>query len=82
MTLNVQRPTPRSSEIVIDLEASRKVLFPLGLRVPNDCQSLIVHVNGGAPIEGQAGTYLTLSRLWRPGDRVEVKLCPDASERI
>ena len=82
VTLNVQRPTPRSSEIVIDLEASRKVLFPLGLRVPNDCQSLSVHVNGGAPIEGQAGTYLTLSRLWRPGDRVEVKLCPDASERI
>ena len=82
VTLEVGRAFRKTDRVTIDLEAPRKVSFPLALRVPGDCASMKVRINGGAPISGKAGTFLTLTRLWRPGDRVEVRLVVKVPERI
>jgi len=49
--------------------------FTLNLRIPGWCAQASVAVNGAA-VAGpfKAGSYLTLSRTWRTGDTVELRL--------
>jgi hypothetical protein len=49
--------------------------FALHFRVPGWCADWSVKANGAAvAIAARPGTWATLSRVWNPGDRVEVRL--------
>ena len=60
---------------VFRIDPSQPARFPLRLRIPRWCGSAAVTVND-RPVDRAmtAGTFLTLQRQWRAGDRVELQL--------
>ncbi len=46
-------------------------MFPFALRVPSWCNSFIAEV-GGKEYRGTANQYLTIKRVWKPGDKIKV----------
>jgi DUF1680 family protein len=54
--------------------------FALRLRIPGWSRHTEVQVNGKKQKGVSPGTYLTLNRIWKPGDRVELLL--DMSPRL
>jgi len=66
---------PSSGKVVIRLDPSKPLRFPLQLRIPHWCGKAAVNVNG-KPWEGGAvpGEFLTVEREWAAGDRVTLDL--------
>lgn len=60
--------------VVIDIQSPRKTSFPIALHVSEHYDSASARVNAGAKITATPGSYLTLERVWRPGDRLELVL--------
>lgn len=50
----------------------KSAAFPLELRVPGWCKEATVCVNGEETARGTAGTVMTLDRMWKSGDCVEL----------
>jgi DUF1680 family protein len=48
--------------------------FTLNLRVPGWAEGATVRVNGEPGPAARAGSYVSLSRTWKPGDTVELSL--------
>lgn len=74
---------PWSGSIALSLSPDRPGEWTLALRLPGWARSATVTVNGvtvAAPLPVQAG-YVTLKRLWRPGDQVTLAL-PMPVERV
>jgi hypothetical protein len=77
VSLKIRQETdyPRSGHVVVRLDPARPAQFPLQLRIPRWCSKAAVTVNGQAwekPLS--AGTFLSLDRQWRAGDRVTLDL--------
>lgn len=72
---------PWSGDITISIDPAEPVEFALKLRVPGWALGVTVAINGtkidAAPTRG----YVTLHRLWHPGDTVDLVL-PMPAERI
>jgi hypothetical protein len=57
------------------LSLSEPTSFPLLLRVPGWCEGAVVAVNGARlSADAPPASYISIERLWRDGDRVELEL--------
>ena len=77
LSLRLRQETdyPTSGHVVLRLDPSRPARFPLELRIPRWCDKPTVAVNGQPWEKSPApGTFLSLDRQWRAGDRVTLDL--------
>ena len=66
---------PFSEEIEFTLAMEKKEAFPLVLRIPGWCKDASLTVNGKpAGVELKSGTFVTLERVFRNGDKVRLSL--------
>lgn len=67
---------PTSGRVVLHVDPSKPIQFPLQLRIPRWCdKNVVANVNGqpiGRPIV--PGKFLTIDRAWKPGDRVTLDM--------
>ncbi len=64
---------PFSGRVSIEVGLGAPVSFPLSLRIPVWCSAARVILNGAEPVPAEAGRFLTLDRLWSPGDRIDLE---------
>jgi DUF1680 family protein len=76
-TVQVRQETdyPSSGRVILHVEPSKAVQFPLRLRIPRWCAAPKVTV-GGRPVEQpvKSGEFLIVGREWKTGDRVEIEM--------
>jgi Beta-L-arabinofuranosidase, GH127 middle domain/Beta-L-arabinofuranosidase, GH127 catalytic domain len=65
---------PFRDEIRLTVNPERATGFPLQLRIPAWANNASLKVNGNAVSGVKAGTFHTVKRRWRKGDRVVLKL--------
>ncbi len=65
---------PLSGLVDITLLPTRPESFPVRLRIPAWSAQTSLSVNGSKIGEVQPGTYATIERRWKPGDRVRLQL--------
>jgi hypothetical protein len=72
VTLNIKTETqfPLDSTVVISVDPSKAATFTLNFRVPQWSRDFKVTTAGGAFKTN--GTLLSLSRTWKPGDKVKI----------
>ncbi len=75
VTIKQETGYPSSGRVVLQLDPSQPAEFPLQLRIPRWCSQAKVAVNG-KPVEApvQQGSFLTIRRTWKAGDRVEMDM--------
>ena len=75
VTITQRTHYPWSGEVRLVVSPDTATAFDLKLRIPDWCAEATVKVDG-EHLEAQPGEdgYLTLSRTWRPGDTVTLKL--------
>jgi DUF1680 family protein len=65
---------PESDEIEITVQPEKSANFTVALRIPAWSQNTAISVNG-LPMEGiQTGTYQRITRDWKTGDKILLKL--------
>ncbi|MBI5083424.1 MAG: glycoside hydrolase family 127 protein, partial [Acidobacteria bacterium] len=75
LKLEVKTGQPWNGDVSITLTPAKAEEFTLYLRIPDWSRQTKVLVNGRpAPEPPQANTYLTLKRVWKPGDTVALDL--------
>jgi len=65
---------PWSGEVSLILQPERKVYFSLYLRIPGWCRKACITVNGKEVEEPVPGRYFKVTREWKPGDHVQLRL--------
>lgn len=70
---------PQDGRVTIHVEPATSVAFPLSLRIPHWSGRTVVEVNG-EPLAALRGSYLTLDRTWKAGDRITLEF--DMSPRF
>jgi len=67
---------PFQGRIKLTVSVVKPVRFPLYLRIPKWSKGVVIDVNGARQIEetGEPGTMACITRLWRNGDRVVIKI--------
>ncbi|UCH35067.1 MAG: glycoside hydrolase family 127 protein [Armatimonadota bacterium] len=73
VTVRQKTTYPRDGKVEINVGLSQPRRFALRLRIPYWSARTTVKVNG-EQVPAQAGTYLTLSRTWKDGDKVVLAL--------
>ena len=73
VTIDEQTEYPFRDSIRIAVEPERAVTFPLVIRIPEWAHDAQVQVNGEAVSDIAAGTFFTIRRAWKTGDRVDLK---------
>jgi uncharacterized protein len=71
---------PRDGVVRVTVDPDREAEFALKLRVPHWSARTAATLNGAALGAPTPGTYLTLKRSWKAGDRVELSF--DFSPRV
>jgi len=75
--LSVRQETkfPESDATRLNIKAAQPVSLALQIRWPEWSENLSVRVNGRSQkISGQPGGYVSVSRTWQNGDRVDIQL--------
>ena len=82
VTLKQDTSYPRDGDVAITVTPEKPFAFDLHLRVPGWCKGATLSVNGGeaAPAKPERG-YVKVSREWKAGDVVRLKL-PMPVERV
>ncbi|MFF3595697.1 RICIN domain-containing protein [Kitasatospora indigofera] len=65
---------PFSETVTLRLSTPRAVAFPLYLRVPGWCQAPVLAVNGAAVPAPAGPAYTVVTRTWKDGDTVTLRL--------
>ena len=66
---------PEEQGTTITINAKSPVQLGINLRVPYWAQKGSVKINGTAlPVFSSPSSYLTLNRVWKPGDKIELSL--------
>jgi hypothetical protein len=73
ISIGQQTTYPKDGEIKIGLSLAKPERFELRLRIPAWSARSSVAVNGAAQA-ASAGTYVSLDREWKNGDRIEIAL--------
>ncbi len=74
-TLTQTGDYPFSSEVTIEVKTSKKSEFAVHLRIPAWAEGASVAVNGKRVRDGiNPGTFATIRRHWKSGDRMELEL--------
>ena len=74
VSLKTETNYPWSGAISVTVTPETPVSFTLNLRVPAWCSSWTLKLNDRAVTPDLTDGYLTLSRTWNPGDRLELSL--------
>ncbi|MBS1877136.1 MAG: glycoside hydrolase family 127 protein [Acidobacteria bacterium] len=64
---------PFDEAISIAVQPDKAIAFPLLLRVPEWAGQASIRVNGKAERDVRAGSFHRIERLWKAGDRVELR---------
>ena len=73
--LKQQTTFPDVPSTTLLITADKAVALALNLRIPEWCSDAAVKVNGKrTDASASPGSYLTLNRLWKTGDRIEMEL--------
>ena len=64
---------PETGNILLHIEPSHDIRFPLRLRVPAWTRSFLAQV-GDNRLTGSPGEYLTIDREWKRGDTVRIEI--------
>ncbi|MCR4921086.1 MAG: glycoside hydrolase family 127 protein [Bacteroidaceae bacterium] len=70
--IEVDTEFPRDRCVEIRLYPKHRETFTLRLRIPGWSQATECSINGKRVKDVKSGTYLTLRRRWKPGDRVKL----------
>jgi DUF1680 family protein len=70
VVLEEQTGYPFRDSIQLTVKPERAVSFPLMLRIPAWADAASLSVNGQSQSGIRAGTFFSVSRQWKPGDRV------------
>ena len=62
---------PETGEILLHVEPSHDLQFPLRLRVPEWTSKFVVDI-GGSHLFGKPGEFITINRQWKRGDTVKI----------
>lgn len=65
---------PKTGEVDIIINPSKKAEFELALRIPAWCDSSIIRVNGESFTKGEPGKYHVIKRVWNKGDKVSLRM--------
>ena len=66
---------PNSGRVVLHLSLAEEAEFPVRLRIPSWCGGAKVAAGDEPAAETpRPGSFLTLRRLWKPGDRIELQM--------
>ncbi|RYX84370.1 DUF1080 domain-containing protein [bacterium] len=71
-TISCETNYPFEETIRMSVSVGADTKFPLQLRVPTWCQKPQIKVNGSTQTGIKAGTYATIDRTWKNGDRIEI----------
>jgi DUF1680 family protein len=74
VTLRQQTQYPREGRILVTVSPKSELRFPLKLRIPGWSAQTRAEVNGQPVAQAPTGAYLTVDRLWKPGDTVQLDL--------
>jgi DUF1680 family protein len=69
VTLKSVTEFPMSGHVSISVTPSSAARFPIYLRVPAWCTKYTA-----SGMQGTPGQYLTLERLWKPGDKIDIAM--------
>jgi hypothetical protein len=72
ITLTQQTTYPETPTVVITLAPEAESEFALNLRIPGWSKETAVKVNGAALADIAAGTFKTIRRMWKAGDKIEM----------
>jgi hypothetical protein len=65
---------PNSGSVSLLINPDRAAEFSVSVRIPRWCTSPAVSVNGEVVGPVPRGTFFTLRRTWKPGDRIQLDL--------
>lgn len=72
VTLTQQTDYPRVGTAAIVVDPDAEAEFTLNLRIPAWSRQTVVRVNGESPGDVTPGTFQSVRRRWKAGDRVEL----------
>jgi len=71
LSLQVDGSFPINGDVVITVNTSKAINFPIALRVPSWCTSFVAKV-GRKVYQGKANEYLQINRFWKSGEKIKV----------
>lgn len=74
VTISEQTDYPFEGSVLLTISLAHPTVFPLKLRVPGWCTEAALSINGQPQPGPTAGSFVTLSRSWTDGDRVDLQL--------
>ena len=72
LSLRIETDFPLSDRVLVRVDPHAASLFTLSLRIPSWSERTVVKVNCKKVRSVEPGAYLSLERIWKPGDRVEL----------
>ena len=72
LSLRIETDFTLSDRVLVRVDPHSASLFTLSLRIPSWSERTVVKVNGKKVRSVEPGAYLSLERIWKPGDRVEL----------
>ncbi len=72
LSLRIETEFTLSDRVLVRVDPHAASLFTLSLRIPSWSERTVVKVNGKKVRSVEPGAYLSLERIWKPGDRVEL----------
>ena len=72
LSLRIETDFPLSDRVLVRVDPHAASLFTLSLRIPSWSERTVVKVNGKKVRSVEPGAYLSLERIWKPGDRVQL----------
>lgn len=72
VAVTVETDYPFRDTVTIAVAPAHATRFPLKLRVPGWARKMTVEVNGASAMGQRENGFLTIDRLWQPGDSVTV----------
>ena len=75
ITIRQHTEFPYKQNSTITIDAEKPVTADINLRWPSWCRDMGVKVNGrSVKVKGAPGSYVSIDRKWRSGDKIEVTL--------
>ncbi len=65
---------PLGDRVALSISPTKKLHFPLRLRVPEWSKKTTITINDEPSVAGRPGTYAVLERDWSPGDHIAMTL--------
>ena len=74
VTITEETAYPFGNTVSFTIHTSEDLVFPLHLRIPGWCDSATIRVNGQLEQTPRANEVARISRKWKDGDKVDLKL--------